>query len=323
MNRSVAMPQLLSRLRMRQVALMLALDEHRTLHRAAGHMGLSQPAATKMLHELEAALGEPLFDRVGRGLQLNAAGQAVMNTFRGIGSNLVALTREMQALRLGSAGRLLVGSIMVATPDYLSDALIAMKREFPLLSIEVVIDTSDRLVESLRDGALDVVIGRMPDLADAAIRDCVFRPIGEEAISVVAAVDHPLLYQARVGRISFSALLAYNWIVQPRGSPSREMIEQEAQALHRELPRGLIETTSILIATSLIARSDMLAVIPHSIAEPYERHGLLRIVPYTFTHTLTPWGSLVRRDRPIAPIAGRFLECLHGPDNTETVISRA
>ena len=70
-------PQLLNRLRMRQIALILAIEDRRTLRAAAGQLGLTQPAATKMLHELESALGQSLFDRVGRGLQLNCAGVRV------------------------------------------------------------------------------------------------------------------------------------------------------------------------------------------------------------------------------------------------------
>jgi DNA-binding transcriptional LysR family regulator len=58
-------PQLLNRLRMRQIALILAIEDRRTLRAAAGQLGLTQPAATKMLHELESALGQSLFDRVG------------------------------------------------------------------------------------------------------------------------------------------------------------------------------------------------------------------------------------------------------------------
>ncbi|WP_319238160.1 LysR family transcriptional regulator [uncultured Propionivibrio sp.] len=307
MTHSGFTPQLLNRLRMRQIVLMLAIHEHRTLHHAAEHIGLSQPAASKMLHELEQTLGEPLFDRVGRGMQLNAAGQAVMNTFRAISSNMTALSRELNELRLGSAGKLIVGSIMVAAPDLLADALIRLKQRFPLLSVEVIVDTSDRLLDLLRNGKLDVMIGRMPDIASVESHDCVFHAIGEEAISVVASRDHPLQYQAREGAISFSALLAYTWILQPRGSPSREMIEQEARSHHLPLPQGLIETTSILLAESLIAHSDMIAVIPHSIARHYEAHSLLRIIPYEFTHTLTPWGSLVHRDRTVSPIAEEFL----------------
>ena len=68
-DRQESTPQLLNRLRMRQMALILAIDERRTLRAAAAQLGMTQPAATKMLHELEIALGQPLFERVGRGLQ--------------------------------------------------------------------------------------------------------------------------------------------------------------------------------------------------------------------------------------------------------------
>ena len=74
--------QLLNRLRMRQVALLLAIGQHRTLRAAAAQLGLTQPAATKMLQELESAMGHALFDRVGRGLQLTAAGHCVLRISR-------------------------------------------------------------------------------------------------------------------------------------------------------------------------------------------------------------------------------------------------
>src|SRR5256885_2181041 len=102
-DRRDSTPQLLNRLRMRQVALMLAIDQKGTLRGAAAELGLSQPAATKMLHELESALGLPLFDRVGRGLQLNAAGERVTGYFRHLRGGMEALNRELQELREGSA----------------------------------------------------------------------------------------------------------------------------------------------------------------------------------------------------------------------------
>ena len=314
MAKSTSTAQLLNRLRMRHVALLLAIDEYRTLHAAARELGVTQPAATKMLHELEDSLGEQLFERIGRGLELNAAGRTVINTFRNLRNNMTALSRDLHELRLGSAGKLFVGSIMVATPTRLSNALIGLKHRYPLLAIEVVIDTSDRLVELLHAGKLDVVIGRLPETLDAGNNDCLFRAIGDEAISVVAACRHPLLRQQKGERLAFKSLLAYPWILQPRGSPSREVIEQEFLSHHSPLPQGLIETTSILVASNLIERSEMIAAVPQSIAVHYQQHGLLRILPYSFTHTLTAWGSLVHRERSINPITGQFLELLHADD---------
>ena len=68
---------------------------------------------------------------------------------------MTALGHELSKLRQGSAEKIYIGSIMVALPDCLSVALLEIKRIYPLLSVEVVIDTSDRLIELLRDGTLD------------------------------------------------------------------------------------------------------------------------------------------------------------------------
>ncbi len=303
--------QLLNRLRMRQVALLLAIDEFGTLHAAAAHLCLTQPAASKMLHELEDALGEPLFDRVGRGLHLNPAGRAVLNIFRGLRNSMAALGRELHELHLGSSGRLLIGSITAAAPTYLSAALVTLKREYPLLSVELHIDTSDRLIELLRDGRLDVVIGRMPELGSQADQEYLFTHIGEEALSVVVACDHPLVQAPHKRRLEFRSLLDYPWILQLRGSPLRDIIEQEFRSHHAKLPLGLVETSSFLTATELVANSRMIAVVPYPLAIRFSRHNLLRILPYTFKHTLSSWGSLVHHDRHVTPVMRRFLDLMH------------
>jgi len=160
--------RLLNRVRMRQVALMLAVEERRTLRAAADQLGLTQPAATKMLHELESALGQPLFERAGRGLRLNAAGERVMGYFRGIRGSMEALNRELHDFQLGSVGKFSLGSIMAASPGRLTDALTELKAAHPLLAIEIAVDTSDKLLAQLHEGVLEVVVGR---------------PVGPEAAS--------------------------------------------------------------------------------------------------------------------------------------------
>jgi DNA-binding transcriptional LysR family regulator len=297
-------PQLLNRLRMRQVALLLAIGEHGTLRAAASALGVTQPAATKMLHELEHALGQPLFDRVGRGLRLTDPGRCTLAYFQGLRGTMEALGRELQELHQGSAGKLFIGSIMAASPDLLTQALLQLKARYPLLAVEITVGTSDRLLELLHEGGLDLVVGRVSSLSPD---DYVFTPIAEEALSVVAAVNHPLAAEPAV---DFEALLRYPWILQPAGSPMREVMEQEFKAHQARLPRGLIETASILTTTNLIARSELIAVIPRSVASRYETHGLLRILPYAIGHQLEAFGSIVRRDRPASASAAVFLDLL-------------
>ena len=296
--------QLLNRLRMRQVALLLAIGQHRTLRAAAAQLGLTQPAATKMLQELESAMGHALFDRVGRGLQLTAAGHCVLAYFEGLQGHFDALTRELGELEQGSAGKLCIGSIMAASPAVLTQALIRLKALYPLLTIEITVDTSDRLSDALRRGDLDLVIGRVPDTNAGAFS---FSPIAEEALSIVASPQHPLAGQVRV---AWAELLAYPWILQPHGSPMREVMEHEFKNQRSPLPRGLIETASILTTTNLIGNSDMLAVMPTEVAERYEAHGLLACLRYTVRQRLSVYGTIAARDRPAGPAATQLMQFL-------------
>lgn len=304
-DRQDSTPQLLNRLRMRQIALMLAIDSERTLRAAAGQLGLTQPAATKMLKELEDALGQPLFERVGRGLRLNAAGERVTGYFRSIRGSMEALNRELVEVRQGRAGKFAVGSIMAASPGRLTEALLGLKELFPLLTIEIAVDTSDRLMEQLSEGVLEVVVGRR--VGNPGI-ECRFTAIEDEHLAVVVGNEHPLVGKRRV---TFEALLDYPWVLQPAGSPLRELIEREFRDHQAPLPKGLIETGSILTTINLIRRSHLVSVIPEAVARRDAEHGILHILPYRLGQSLAAYGSLVSKDRPLSKPAEHFLELLH------------
>jgi len=306
MATSLPIPQLLNRLRMRQVALILAVGEHGTLRKASAELGMTQPAATKMIHELESALGQKLFERVGRGQKLTPAGASVMRYFSGVRGSFESMTRELAELKLGSAGRVSVGSIMAPSPTLLTQAIIALKKAYPLLSVGVTLDTSDRLFELLREGTLDVVIGRIRDAHRT--EDYTFKALENEALAVVVGVQHPLGERKTV---KFSALLDYPWILQPTDSPMREVLEHEFRMLQAASPKGIIETASVLTTTHLIAETDMIGVLPKSIADTYAKHGLLKILPCLIQHKMEEFGSVTRKDRPLSEAAAYFLDALH------------
>ncbi|MDB5928808.1 MAG: transcriptional regulator, LysR family [Polaromonas sp.] len=305
MTQSSPTAQLLNRLRMRQVALILAVGEHGTLRKASSELGMTQPAATKMIQELESALGQRLFERVGRGQKLTPAGLSVLGHFRGMRGSVEAMTRELSELQQGSAGRLSVGTIMAPSPNLLTGAVIALKQAYPLLSVDITMDTSDRLLELLREGTLDLAIGR---LRDEHRQDYSFKPLANEALALVVGVHHPLRRQAEV---DFSSLLAYAWILQPVGSPMREVLDQEFRMLQVLPPRGLIETASILTTTDLIVKTDMIAVMPRSIADTYAVHGLVHVLPCHIQHKMESFGSITGKDRPLSEAAQFFLAALH------------
>lgn len=298
---------LLARLRMRQIALLLAIDDRKTLRAAADQLGLSQPAATKMLHELEHTIGQPLFDRVGRGLTLNQSGIKVLGYFRGIRGSFEALNRELAELQEGGAGRLAIGSIMAAAPGHLTDVLIELKACYPHLTVSIMTDTSDRLMRQLRDGHIDIVIGRHFDADD---NDYIFSPMSDETLVMITGGSHPL---AKKPRVQFSELLPYQWVLQPNGSPARAVVENEFRIHNTPLPKGLIETASILTMINLVDRSKIIGVIPEIIAQRHAKYGIISILNYKLDQKLSSYGILVRRERPLSAPAQRFINLFSEP----------
>ena len=135
-----------------------------------------------------------------------------------------------------------------------------------------------------------------------------------EALAIVVGVHHPLCTQKTV---AFESLLGYPWILQPTGSPMREVLDQEFRMLQVPPPRGLIETASILTTTDLIDKTDMIAVMPQSIADSYAAHGLLKVLPCHIQHNMESFGSITRKDRPFTEASTFFLSVIHNADGVD------
>lgn len=294
---------------MRQLVLLLTIAEQGTLRGAAAELGMTQPAATKMLHELETAMGHPLFVRMGRRLKMTEVGKCVTSYFRGVRGTLEAMAAEVREIQRGGPLLLRVGSIMAASPEHLTNAILKIKEEYPRLSIIIEVGTSNKLMEYLNDGLIDLAIGRLP-IDDHS--NCIFQPMAAEELSIVVGPHHPL---AEFSNISFHSLLGYPWVLQPKGSPMRDVVEQEFSANHSALPSPLIETPSVLTTTNLIKKSNLVAVISKTIAEQYESAGILRIIPYRMKHELALFGTIIKRDRPVSISAARFIDLLQMQKN--------
>ncbi|WP_199258006.1 LysR family transcriptional regulator [Paracoccus binzhouensis] len=290
-----ALSSLLGRLRLRQLALVVAIDELSSLRKAADRIGISQPAATKMLAELELALGLPLFERGRRGMAATVYGAALIRHAHLIISDVGAMREELAGLASGTAGRLAVGMITAAAGP-LSIAIAQLKQRRPFLDVTITVDTSDALIPMLEQGRLDVVIGR-PVSAEHG-RDIVFTPFGPERLSIVCGTQNPLCARSD---LSLSDLADTAWILQPRSSPLRQVVEASFREAGMQTPANVVETASILTAATLLQHGAMIAVVPHSVALHYVSSGMMAILPVMLTHELDPYGALTRKTRAAMP----------------------
>ncbi|KOX99603.1 LysR family transcriptional regulator [Pseudomonas nunensis] len=287
-----------SRLRLKQLRLLIALDDRGSLHKAAELISISQSGATKALHEVESLIGMPLFERQPKGLVANEMGRCMIRYARLIHSDVEHLHEEMLSILQGQGGRLSVGVIMGAVP-LLTRALTALRLKQPDLSVELVENTSATLLGLLDQGRLDLTICRTSVGQRTEAYDCI--ELSEEPLAVVASKDHPLACEEA---LHLAQLSDYRWVVYPKDMPMRQALERELNEAGLKIPRYPLETSSIL-ATILLVQQDptLLAVIPVEVAEYCEQFHLLVKLPVALRALNEPFGVITRAGADLSPAA--------------------
>lgn len=295
---------LLMRLRSRQLLLVAQLGADGHLGRAAAALGLSQPAATKLLQQLEETLDQRLFSRHARGMAATPCGEALVRYARQQLNDFAALREEMAALRSGLRGRLRLGSVPGAMPELVAPAVAAYKQLHPRVALSLTVETSDVMLAQLGRGEVDLVLGRLTE----GHHDDVFETrllLGEDQVAVVRC-GHPLL--ALAAPPSLRELARWPWILQPPGSPQRGRFDAALReaGIHRRL--DITETASTVATTALLEATDMCAVMPASLAGHYARLGVLQVLPVALPLQVPAIHLITRRQRSLSPVAEAFAQ---------------
>ncbi|MFJ7883067.1 LysR family transcriptional regulator [Pseudomonas sp. NPDC096917] len=281
---------IISRLRLKQLRLLIALDDFGSLHKAAESVAITQPGATKALHEIESTLGSTLFERTTKGLTPNDLGRCVIRYARLIHTDVAHLREEMLGIMQGHGGRLSVGVIMGAVPA-LVDCLAQLRAKQPQLSVEIVEDTSARLLALLDEGRLDVAICRTSVSKHPAAYDCRFRD--QEPLIVVANPAHRF---ADRSTLALSELADSPWVVFPVNMPMRLTLEREFREAGLNFPTYPIETSSTFTTLSLLRQDPQLvAVMPVDVAQMAVSHAMLTRLALELKSRSEPYQIVTRQ----------------------------
>src|SRR6478736_7665 len=120
--------------------------------RAALRLHLSQPALSRQIHALEADLGVPLFDRVGRRAQLTSQGEDLLRRSRRLLAEAESLGERARELKGGEIGILRVAATPQVIENLLADFLVRYRRRHPGVEVHLVEDGGVRLIDRLERG---------------------------------------------------------------------------------------------------------------------------------------------------------------------------
>jgi LysR family transcriptional regulator, regulator for genes of the gallate degradation pathway len=265
------------------------LVEQHHMGAVADSLGISQPAASQSLREIETSVGCKLFVRGAGGMQPTPLGALLGMHIRRALAEIRAGEVEIHSLRGAIAGGVVVGTLSLGRTRLLPKAIIQLTRAYPNLTVSTVEGTFEHLAMRLRAGDLDFMLGalRPPEHTIGLTRDVVTH----DELSLVVGSSHPLVKKRK---LAFLDLAAAEWVLPPHGSPTRELLERALKAHGMSEPKVTVETADLAITRGILVGSHMItAVSAHLFHEDLQVKTLL-VLPLALPETGRPIGILQR-----------------------------
>ncbi len=292
---------------LRQLRAIPAIQAAGTISNAAKALGLTGPAVTLQLRQLEDEFGTPLFDRTTQGMRLTDAGRAVLETAKAVDERLASLVQEIDSIRGARTGKLRLG--VVSTAKYFAPRLISgFLKEHSDVQLDLTVGNRAKTLEALREHTVDIALmGRPP--RDFPVKAMVF---GDHPLVIIAPAGHKL---AKKRGISKEALAREPFLVREKGSGTRMSLE----LFFSEIPEkndnlGSVLDSNETIKQSVIAGLGIAFISAHTIEQELQL-GRLVILDVEGMPIRRQWYSVSRADHLPTPTMAAFNDFLfhHGP----------
>lgn len=293
-------------LRLSQLRLLVALQETGQVSGAAAQVAMTQPAASRLLGELEKTVDSRLYNRHPRGVTLTPAGQVLAARAREVLHRLDEARGEIASMASGVRGPVRIGSVTGPAVELVLPVIRELRVTYPEIELSVLVDTSDKLGDALLARDLDFYIGRVP--ADVDARSIALEEIGPEPVSLIVRMDHPLI---RRGQVGIADCLEFDWVMQPEGGLLRRTAEDYLLRNGYRAPERILSTSSMLLTLAIICETNAIAPIARSAANFYAAEnafgGRIRRLETVEDMEVVPYSLVYLRERDVTPAVMRVM----------------
>ncbi|OOY23815.1 hypothetical protein BMI91_15315 [Thioclava sediminum] len=289
-------------LKLRHIRAFLDTIEAGGVSAAARKQGISQPALSKTLSEMEAMLGGALLERRGRRLTVTPAGEA----FR---RHAIQALQELEAGAAALSGDgigdvINVGALPTVAGSIFPGVALDFSRAHPGTRLSISTGPNLYLLDRIRSGALDLMIGRMPAAGDMpGLR---FDFLYEEEVILAARAGHPFANSPAP-----EALRQCDVILPTRGAIIRRIVDDYLGAQGITEPRCPIETVSLATGLGLLEGSDMLWFISRGVVARELASGLLVSLPLGAQFMSGAVGLTMKHEMTERPEVARLTAMMH------------
>lgn len=292
------------RLKVRDLHMIETIASRGSMARAAEELGLSQPAISKVIADLERDLGVTVFDRNTRGVQLTASGEILRRRGRVILDELKQGLDEIRNFADPATGLVRVG-VSLAQSLFISAVIERTSLRYPGIKFSVVMSDPLNLIRALRERELDVTIcrGQMAEHDPTLKADVLFR----DRIEVVVAPNHPL---ARRRKLSLADLMAERWALPASDTYLGGLVQNAFRARGLPMPHAVVTTASLQLRFELMDTGGFVTLAARSMVTHQSRRGRIKALPVAFDDEAGPMAAITLRNRQLTKVALLVLEQL-------------
>lgn len=243
----------------------VAVAETGSFSRAAETLFITQPAISKRVAALESDLGVPLFDRLGRGIQLTEAGTRFSISARRILSDLATSREEIRTLSSSISGRLRLATSHHIGIHRLPPVLKAFTQAHPGVDLDLLFMDSEEACKQVADGIIELAVVTLPERVEAQLITDLVWP---DPLVIVCANEHPL---AQTRRVSPSILADHAAVLPARGTVTRTILFDALSpfevAVTTALETNYLETIKVMVSVGMGWSSLPRSMLDESVCE--------------------------------------------------------
>ena len=296
-------------MRLRHIQILVTVSETGSLRAAATRLGLTQPALSKAIRQLENELHMPMLTRTPRGVVLTEYGRAVLVRARSIDAELRRLDEEVAQLSGKMRGTVSIGLAPLPSLMILPHVLPKFCAENPNVDVRILDGIHPTVLPQIREGVFDFAVGPAPP--NAVVGEFEVENLIDTELVVVGRVGHP-----KAKAQTLAELVSAQWItLGPSGGPGDYFVNAFID-LGLESPRAAIKSESFASSLAIIECSDFLSVLPRRLIAQLERDGRLKALAVSIDLPTIKVVLLRRAGVPLTPAAEALATLIRRRANT-------
>ena len=289
------------RIKFRDLHIALAVAHSGSMLKAAEALAISQPVVSKVIADLEQALGVRLFDRSRKGVEPTASGRALLNRGRAAFDELKQGVKEIEFLNDPTAGELRIGCNALLAASFVSAVVDRLSRRYPRIEFHHMTAFEEELHRELTERNVDLLVTRKFRPTDERLG---FEFLYDDSYAVAASAQS---LWARRRRVELAELVSEPWILPPPETVTGSVAVEAFRASGLDYPRVTLVTNSPEVRMSFLATGRYLTIFADLILRFPTKRPEIKVLPIELPMARVPIGIVTLKNRTLSPAAQLFI----------------